>query len=411
MHREIDCLIVGSGLGSVTCGTALAQRGWRVLLLTPGALEDSFSRIQDGFEHDRSTDLLWGLEEGGFLHPLLATEERPPVVRLQPGIQVVLPCHRVGLYGSGPDWERELRREFSSSWREIFACAEDLCRLSRAIGAQKEGALARLAFWDRGRFNRKRQLRPFLHERGIGTPFCDVAEAAAAACFAVEPSQTTVAMAAMAFGHARKGLFAPQGGTKAFIERLIRRFQSLGGEIRGGVVRELTVRWNMIREVATADGELVSSRYVIWEPDPDPQDRVLHLVVDEALIPGEMRVNVLLVEAEGSGGTRPGLLHLALGVVGDAHGSSPQKRAVAIRILRAPQKDLLSLLDQAFPGWAGAQLCSVSPRQAQPEFPLASRWLRPRNLAVISAESPLGRGLSAAAWNGSRVAARLLSRS
>ncbi|HET7854237.1 MAG TPA: FAD/NAD(P)-binding protein, partial [Candidatus Methylomirabilis sp.] len=82
MHREIDCLIVGSGLGSVTCGTALAQRGWRILLLTPGALEDSFCRIQDGFEHDRSTDLLWGLEEGGFLHTLLATEERPSVVRL-----------------------------------------------------------------------------------------------------------------------------------------------------------------------------------------------------------------------------------------------------------------------------------------------------------------------------------------
>jgi hypothetical protein len=331
-------------------------------------------------------------------------------VRLQPGIQVVLPCHRVGLYGPGPEWERELRREFSSSWRAIFTCAEDLCQLSRAIGAQREGALARLAFWDRGRLNGKRHLRPFLQERGIAPPFCDIAEAAAAACFGVEPSQTTVAMAAMAFGHARRGLFAPRGGTKAFIERLIRRFQSLGGEIRSRVVREITVGWNMIRGVATADGEVVSSRHVVWEPDSAPQDRVLHLVVDEALIPGEMGRNVLLVEAEGSGEARPGLLHLALGVVGDAHGSSPQKRAVAIRILRAPQKDLLSLLDQAFPGWAGAQICSVPPRQAQPEFPLPSRWLRPRNLAVISVESPLGRGLSASAWNGHRIATRLLRR-
>src|SRR3990172_3731976 len=164
MHREIDCLIVGSGMGSVTCGTALAQRGWRVVLLTPGALEDSFYRIQDRFEHDRSPDLLWGLEEGGFLHPLLATEEQPPVVRLQPG-------------GQG----------------------------------------------------------------GMTPLFGDRAGAVAAACFGVDPSQATVAMAAMAFGHARKGFFAPRGGTKAFIERPLRRFQVLGGDVRDGVVREITV--------------------------------------------------------------------------------------------------------------------------------------------------------------------------
>jgi hypothetical protein len=155
---------------------------------------------------------------------------------------------------------------------------------------------------------------------------------------------------------------------------------------------------------------VVSSRYVVWEPDPGPQDGILHLLVDEALIPGEMGRNVLLVEAEGSGEAPSGLLHLALGVVGDADGRSSRKRAVAIRILRTPRRDPVSLLDQAFPGWAGAQICSVPPKQARPEFPLASGWLRPRNLAIISAESPLGRGLSAAAWNGHRIATRLLRR-
>ncbi|MGH7352469.1 MAG: hypothetical protein ACREJJ_08865, partial [Candidatus Methylomirabilales bacterium] len=195
MHREIDCLIVGSGMGSVTCGTALAQRGWRVLLLTPGALEDSFYRVQDGFEHDRSPDLLWGLEEEGFLHPLLATEEQPPVVRLQPGVQVVLPCHRVGLYGPGPDWERELRREFSSSWSDILICAEDLCQLSEVIWVRMETPLWTMARWSSSRLDGKRHLRSFLHSRRITPPFCDMAEAVAAACFGVDPSQATIAMA------------------------------------------------------------------------------------------------------------------------------------------------------------------------------------------------------------------------
>jgi hypothetical protein len=409
MHREIDCLIVGSGMGSVTCGTALAQRGWRVLLLTPGALEDSFYRIHNTFEHDRSPDLLWGFEEGGFLHPLLATEQEPPMVRLQPGVQVVLSCHRVGLYSPGPDWERELRREFSSSWPDILICSKDLCQLSEVIWARMEMPLWTTARWRSTRLNGNRHLRTFLQKRGITPPFCDLTEAVAAACFGVDPSHATIAMAAMAFGHARKGFFAPRGGTKAFIEYIIRRFRAHGGEIRDGVVREGRVRWNTIREIATADGGVMCPRYVVWEPDQGPEDRVLHLLVDETLIPGEMGRNVLLVEAEPSGESPPGLLHLALGVVEDADGRSSRKRAVAIRILRAPRRDPVSVLDHAFPGWAGVEICSVPPRQARLEFPLASRWIRPRNLAVISAKSPLGRGRAAAAWNGYRIAARLLS--
>lgn len=410
MHRKIDCLIVGSGMGSVTCGTALAERGWRVLLLTPGTLEDSFYRVQDGFEYDRSPDLLWGLEEGGFLHPLVATAEPPPVVRLHPGVQVVLPCHRVGLYGPGPDWERELRREFWSSWSDILLCAEDLSQLSKAIWVRMEAPLWRMPRWRSSRLDGKRLLRTFLRSRGITPPFCDMADAVTAACFGVDPSQATVAMGAMAFGHARKGFFAPRGGAKAFIEHLIRRFQALGGEIRRGVVREITVRWNTIREVATTDGDVVSSRYVVWEPDAGPHDRIVHLAVDERLIPGEMGRNVLLVEAEGSGEAPPGLLHLALGVVGDADGRPPRKRSVAIRILRAPHKDLLGLLDQAFPGWARVQINPVAPRQGVTDFPLASRWLQPRNLFVTSHASPLGCGLPAAAWSGHRIATRLHSR-
>lgn len=261
--------------------------------------------------------------------------------------------------------------------------------------------------WGHGRLVGRRHLRTFLRQRGIALPFCDLAEAVAAACFNVKPSQTTVAMAATAFGHARKGFFVPRGGTKAFIEQLICRFQALGGKIQGGAVGEIKSRWATVREVATSDGGVVSCRYLVLEPNPGPGNRIVHLLVDEALIPGEMGRNVLLVETDQTEGAPPALLHLALGV---AHDTLPQKRAVAIRILQASRRDPVSLLEEAFPGWVGAQICAVPSRQDRLDFPLASRWLRPRNLAVISAESPLGHGLSAAAWNGRRIATRLLSR-
>jgi hypothetical protein len=390
----------------------LAEQGWRVLLCTARPLEDAFSWFQEGFEFDHSPEPWWGFNESGFLHPLLAPrEERSPVVRLRPSIQVVFPRHRVGFYGLGPDWERELRREFPGSWQEILGCSERLSHLSEVLWGQIQAPLRHLASWGRARFNGRIPLRPFLQELGLTSPFTDMAEAVAAVCFQVGPRDSTVAMAAAAFGHVQRGFFAPRDGSKALANYLISRFQAAGGETRIAVASELATRWGTIRRVRMTDGEVVSCRYVVWEPDPHPAGRILHLLVDEVLIPGEMGRHVLLADGEATGAIPFTLLHLALGA--STHPQNPlrQERAVAVRILQTPPENVIPLLERAFPGWGRARICPSPPPQ-EPAAPVMLRRgpLRPRNLLMISDESPLGRGLSAAAWNGSRVASRLLSR-
>ncbi len=411
MRREIDCLIVGSGIGGLVCGTVLAQRGWQVLLLTGRPLQESFFWVQDGLEHHRSPELLWGFEEGGLLHPLLAAEKsEPPLSRLKPGIQVVLPDHRFGLYPLGPDWERELRREFPSCWHSMIVSSEQLCRLSEIIWKQTEAPLRGITSWRHTHLIGRRPLRGYLRERGAALSFCDIAEVVAGACFHVEPRQTTVAMGAAAFGHTHRGFFAPRGGMRALAEWLISRFQGLGGEIRVSAVGEVKSRWGEVRGVTMTDGEVVSCRHVVLEAEVSPEDRILHVLVDEALIPGEMGQNVILLEADSEKGGPLAVLQLTLGGIARRQDSLPEERTVAVRILRSSRENPITLLGKTFPGWTKAKVCSPPLRRdGMGRSLLSRRRPRPRNMLVIARESPLGRGLSATAWRGYHVAARLIA--
>ncbi|HZX60499.1 MAG TPA: NAD(P)-binding protein [Candidatus Methylomirabilis sp.] len=412
MRREIDCLIVGSGLGGLTCGTILARRGRRVLLLTRRPLEDLLCWVQDRITHERSPELWWGFEDGGPLQSLLAPGTGGPgVVRVEPGIQVVLPRHRVSLYMLGADWERELRREFSEEGATILRVTERLCRLAARVPRDMTGRFGRIGGWDGAWRVGRLSLRAFLRRYRLATPFCTVAEALAAACFRVEPGQATVAMASAAFGHAQRGLFAPQDGVSAFTGQLVERFRRAGGEIDIGAVGEIKSRWGTVQGVTTTDGEVMSCRHLVWEPEPGPEGRIFHLLVDETLIPGEFAQHVLLVETDPGEGTPVALLHVALASAGTRDDAAPGQRAVVVRILQGSPKEPLDLLERAFPGWAKARVCPASsPPKRSEHFLLARRWLRPRNLHVIRPESPLGRGAAAAAWNGHRIATRLLRR-
>ncbi|MFQ5532887.1 MAG: phytoene desaturase family protein [Candidatus Methylomirabilales bacterium] len=409
MNWETDCLIVGSGVGSLTCGTILAQRGWRVLLLTERPLAESFSWAQNGFEHDRTPELYWGLEEEGFLGQLLASQGSGPApLRLTPGVQVVLPRHRLGFYPLGPEWERELRREFPRSWDAILKCSEQLCH--EALSGRTQAAVGSVGAWNFSRFIRGRRLQTFLDRRDLDPAFSQMLKALTVACFRVEPSQTTVTMAAMALGHLQRGLFALAGGARELTERLASQFHGLGGEIHMGTVAAVRTKWRQIQGVTTAEGDEVSCRYAVVEPEQTPGKRILHLLVDEVFIPGQMRQNVLVVETDSQERTPGGLLHLALGNAGNADDPQGGKRSVGLRVLQASQRDPIILLERAFAGWGTARIVSAPPLRESSENFLLSRGRRGlRNLLIISHETPLGSGLCATAWSGYNIGVRLAS--
>ncbi|MFQ5656583.1 MAG: hypothetical protein ACE5G5_03515, partial [Candidatus Methylomirabilales bacterium] len=240
--------------------------------------------------------------------------------------------------------------------------------------------------------------------------FSQMVEALTVACFRIEPSQATVAMAATTLGHLQRGLFALPGGARELAERLTARFEALGGEIRVGTVATMRTKWGQIQGVTTADGEEISPRYVVAEPEETPGKGILYLLVDEIFIPGQMRQNVLVVEPDSQGRSPAGLLHLALGSAGGPNDPQRGKRSVGLRVLQAPKDDPVVLVERAFAGWGTARVVSAPPlREGRESFPLSRGRRRLRNLHVIPHETPVGSGLCATAWSGYNIGVRLTS--
>jgi phytoene dehydrogenase-like protein len=412
MEGKVDCLILGSGVGSLICGTLLAQCGWRVLMLTESPPEQTLTFSWNGWRLDRRPEFLWGLEEGGVLHRIFASLDwQPEVIRVDPAVQVLLPGHRIGFYSPGPEWERELRREFPQSLKPISACLQQLSQIHRVTRSQMEAHLTGRRSWRPSPMIARQPLKRFLSRFDLDPLFCHMVEILTAACFAMEPETSTAAMAASLFDHIHHGLFALRGGIARLADQRSSRCRALGGELRIGRFQDIPTGWGRIQGVKTVEGEEISCRHFVVEPGPTSMNRSLCLLVDEVLIPGEMRRNVLVFEPCSDGAGFRAILQLALE---DGEGflqASEGEWVVMVRLFHAPPEDPRFFLERFFPGWSSAEMTLASPLPS-PKVPYspAGRWLRPVNLTILSHHCPLGTGVAASALQGYRAALRLSSR-
>ena len=73
MPQIHDAIIIGSGLGGLSCATYLAKNGWKVLVLeknsNPGGYATSFTK--GNFTFDATLHLLNGVAEGHNVYKLL----------------------------------------------------------------------------------------------------------------------------------------------------------------------------------------------------------------------------------------------------------------------------------------------------------------------------------------------------
>ncbi len=412
MEGKIDCLILGSGIGSLTCGTLLAQRGWRVVILAEAQPEELFTFSWNGWRFDRWPEFLWELEEGGVLHRVFAALNwQPEAIRLDPGVQVLLPEHRVGFYPPGPEWERELKREFPQSSQAIIACLQQLSQIGEVTRSKMAAQLAGKRSWRLPPMIGRQPLARFLSRFDLVPPFCHMAAALTATCFSVAPEATTVAMAAAFVGHIHRGLFALRGGIGGVVEEMCSRFQALGGEMRIGQPREIRARWGRVRGVTTLEGEEMSCHHLVVEPRRTSMNYGFYLLVDETFIPGEMRGNALILEPRaGERGFRA-ILQLTVAGGGRCPPSSDGRRYVMVKLLTPPPDDPQMFLERFFPGWSSAERAFEPPLPSQrTPVPPPDRWLRPVNLTILSHQCPLGVGVSASILHGYQAALRLSPR-
>jgi phytoene dehydrogenase-like protein len=238
-------VVVGSGLGGLTCAAYLCAAGRRTLVLeghvVAGGNSQAFRRSIHGhdYEFDVGVHYIGECGPGGLISRILhglGLAERVVFRPLDPDgySTLVFP----GLTFRVPvGWERYRARLLSAFPAEAGPLGELLDVFER-VG-------------DEGRALQNREIQPA--EMGTRAPTLlrwglrpvpelfahyRISEAASAVLlgeqgdYAVRPSRTPVALAAGLTDHYMRGAFYPEGGGQAMVGRLVEAIRAFGGEVR-----------------------------------------------------------------------------------------------------------------------------------------------------------------------------------
>ncbi|WP_218079793.1 C-3',4' desaturase CrtD [Anthocerotibacter panamensis] len=134
MTKDQQVVVIGAGIGGLTAGALLAQRGFDVLVLeqafVPGGCASTFKRR--GFTFDVGATQVAGLEPGG-IHERIFQElgvEPPEATPCDPACAVYLPGEQapISVWRDPKRWQEERSAQFPGSegfWRlmdQLFEC-------------------------------------------------------------------------------------------------------------------------------------------------------------------------------------------------------------------------------------------------------------------------------------------------
>lgn len=140
---DYDVIVIGSGIGGLTSASLLQKRGLRVLLLeqnpTAGGLCNTISK--NGYRFDTGTSLFWGFGDGEVFHWLfhefniqnILSETESLIRRIEPGLQIILPNHRVNVYSEREKFYDEIKREFPSDLANLMKFYQESDRIEGDI--------------------------------------------------------------------------------------------------------------------------------------------------------------------------------------------------------------------------------------------------------------------------------------
>jgi len=140
---DYDVIVIGSGIGGLTSASLLQKRGLRVLLLernpTAGGLCNMISK--NGYRFDTGTSLFWGFGDGEVFHWLfhefniqnILSETESLIRKIEPGLQIILPNHRVNVYSEREKFYDEIKREFPSDLANLMKFYQESDRIEGDI--------------------------------------------------------------------------------------------------------------------------------------------------------------------------------------------------------------------------------------------------------------------------------------
>ena len=277
MSNQYDVIVIGAGIGGLSTGLHLLDKGYKTLILEahtlPGGLCTSFER--KGYTIDTSIHWLVGcIEGGGVWHTLNRFNLLPEVKlrRLEQLATIRTPEHEVTIGDDVGEYERFLCRLFPSDERELVRFFKRAKSLPRMIEHSPEDRkrhpfkslgslfsywpLIMLAFqfgklsYDSylKRFKEKPRIRPYL------SVFTD-------------DSSVLINFYLFSWLH-QQDLYTPQVNSLGFSRAFESRFKAMGGEIRYNArVSKILVNDGIVKGVNLENGEEIYAKTVVSNAD------------------------------------------------------------------------------------------------------------------------------------------------
>src|SRR5262245_15225182 len=265
VRGHYDAVIVGGGIAGLVCGTQLAQRGKRTLIVErsaqPGGCCSSFT--QKGFTFDVAVHHISGCGRLSIVGSCLrALGIECEFVRLDPMDTIVFPSWSLPIPTRLDAFAASLAERFPRERAGIDAFFGEIVRVYRALLDDRRDSptLARyqdLTFAEMldGFFDDPRIKLGLSGQWGyLGSPPQEL---------------SAVGMCQMVVNYWRDGAYYPRGGTQAFADAIAARFVACGGDLLVSTpVRALLCDGRRVAGIRLADGREIAADTVVSNIDP-----------------------------------------------------------------------------------------------------------------------------------------------
>jgi prolycopene isomerase len=277
-HLDFDVIIIGAGVGGLTCGALLAQRGLKVLVLEKnrkvGGCCTSFRR--KGFTFDVSVQSIGECQRGGRIWRLLDRLDlldKIQFIRLEPAREYHFPDRRIRQYSDLSSHIDHLSSQFpkeSKGIKEIYATFDHLFR-------EMSGMPPSLDWFDTKAF----RSRYPLYSRWKDKTLQDLLDQyignsrlktilSVRSSYALMPPQwiSLVAMSSLEMSYFEGGVYCVKGNMEAFPRLLMEKLVQLGNQVlKKQEVTRILLEGKKAFGIRTGEGDEYTGRVIVSNCD------------------------------------------------------------------------------------------------------------------------------------------------
>ncbi|MBA7646164.1 Phytoene desaturase (lycopene-forming) [subsurface metagenome] len=271
MREEYDVVIIGAGIGGLTCGSLLAKEGLKILVVEqaskPGGYATSYKK--NGFTFDSCVHFLGGCGGKGIIRKLitnLETEEEIKFIEVQSPMGVILDNKKISLPVKDPrELEKILQRLFPQEAPQIPKYFQILRRITKEILDLVSPSFFKFLLFPIRYPHLIRYQKSTLKDL-LDKYFTDpkLKNILSIAPTTLPPSKISLFFMAIVTTQGQEGFYYPQGGIQSFSNTLVKGLKKHRGELLlDTLVSKILVEKKRVCGVELTSGRRIGTKYVV----------------------------------------------------------------------------------------------------------------------------------------------------